>query len=178
MLEHSQRRRNVRRIPVRREWQDGTRRAILRIIHPYRCAKIDDPLKLRPRHSRVLEYEGNRSWACRYNWRRGISNANICTLGNRAESNRGAHIHTYSVGPRRRHSLFYVPSIVVLLRARSAGSHEWVERQRDVEVEGIDGHEELLSEIDTTEWVEIVEECAQSDMAREGDEERNLRVSN
>ena len=116
---------------------------------------MDDPLKLRPRHSRVLEYEGNRSWACRYNWR---EDANICTLGKRAESNSGAHIHTYSVGPRRRRSLFYVPSV---LRARSAGSHEWVERQRDVEMEGIDGHGGLLSGIDTTEWVEMIEECAQ-----------------
>ena len=43
-----------------------------------------------------------------------------------------------------------------VVQDRTNGSND-----RGVEVEGIDGHEGLLSGIDTTEWVEIIEECAQ-----------------
>ena len=76
------------------------------------------------------------------------------------QSHKAAHMHTNNVRPRRRRSLFYVPS-VLYCRVRVLQDRTNVSNDRGVEVEGIDGHERLLSGIDTTEWVEIIEECAQ-----------------
>ena len=52
----SQGRRNIRWYPVLRERQDGARHAISPTVCPDGFARIDNPLKLRSRNSRILEY--------------------------------------------------------------------------------------------------------------------------
>jgi hypothetical protein len=67
---------------------------------------------------------------------------------------------TRDIGRGRQHRLFYV-SLSMLLGPRIAASCEWVERQRGVEVEGIDRYYEwLFAEIDATKRGKTVEEHA------------------
>ena len=136
MLELSHKRRNIRRNPVRWEWQDGARRAILRTICHYRFARIDDPLKLRLRYSRVLGISARCAKSIAKGivaWHAGKISAGayqmrIYARWGSVQSQIAAQLHTYSVRPRRRRSLFYVPSVlyccVRVLRDRTNGSND------------------------------------------------------
>ena len=68
------------------------------------------------------------------------------------------------VGLGRRRRFFYVSGLC----ARPEPSREWVERQRSVKLERVDGYEGLLAGIDSNERGEALKKVRMGEMTREG----------
>lgn len=156
----SQCRASCRRKRVTHERSNTNNTLRLHTLNPNSFAHIDDPLQLVPRNSRVLENMRHARKVQRMKLQlsmqvklpqKHVESEYICAVemcGAKSQHTYARKIH--EISDRDDGGASSISVSVCFLCARNATSRERIERRRGVKSDWIDGNEELLAEIDTT----------------------------